>query len=418
MKKLLSALCTLALLAGCSSDDTSKKEDQPTTISRTVVVYMSGENSLYRAVPSDIEEMKQGSKNIGNDKALIVYVDNALTSELPWLARIKDGQITDSVSIKDMSISDKDALACNPEVMEDVLKYAFNKYPANEYALTLWGHSFGWVIQDSLPYNRRCYGIDNGTNGTSDEGYWINIPTLGKILSKMPHMKYIFADCCNFQCLETLYELRNVADYIIGSPAEIPGYGAPYHLVVPAMFEATTYYNSIIDKYYDYYLDLYKQYGQHMESVPLSAVKTSEMARVASATGVALKAAQTNISDDYPDMTGMIPYYNNHLNSYLPEYNIFYDAGNFLKTYAPANDYDTWKKVLDSAVVKKRKAVSWQTDKSWFTHYSDFEVTEENYSGVSMFVPQNPYTGYYMSYNAQIKQLSWYFAAALSDIGW
>jgi hypothetical protein len=36
------------------------------------------------------------------------------------------------------------------------------------------------------------------------------------------HLKYIMFDCCNMMCLENLYELRSVADYIIGSPAEIP----------------------------------------------------------------------------------------------------------------------------------------------------------------------------------------------------
>lgn len=417
MKKLLSALCMLAVLSACSSDDDTKK-DQPSITERTVLVYMSGENSLYMAVSSDLNEMKEGSKHIGNNNALVVYVDKGLSSELPWLARIKNGEITDSVSVKDMGIGDKDVLSCNPEVMEDIMQYAFKKYPANEYALTLWGHSFGWVIQDSLPYSRRGYGVDNGTNGSSDEGYWVNIPTLATVLSKMPHMKYIFADCCNFQCLETLYELRNVADYIIGSPAEIPGYGAPYAQVVPAMFESTTFYSSIIDKYYDYYLNLYKQYGQIMESVPLSAVKTSEMARVAEATGNILKTVKASIGDEFPDMTGIIHYYNNYNYIYLPEYNIFYDAGDFIKTYAPAADYTTWKKVLDSAVVKKRKGSPWQTNKSWSTFYSDFQMTEENYSGVSMFVPQDPDTGYYMSYNIQIKQLLWYYAARLQEIGW
>ena len=51
----------------------------------------------------------------------------------------------------------------------------------------------------------------------------------------MPHLKFIMADCCNFMCLENLYELRDVCDYIIGSPAEIPAQGAPYYDIVPSL---------------------------------------------------------------------------------------------------------------------------------------------------------------------------------------
>ena len=38
------------------------------------------------------------------------------------------------------------------------------------------------------------------------------------------------------QSVEVVYQLRNRADYFIGSPTEIPGPGAPYEVVVPALF--------------------------------------------------------------------------------------------------------------------------------------------------------------------------------------
>ena len=62
-------------------------------------------------------------------------------------------------------------------------------------------------------------------------------------------MMMMVVNCCNFMCLEVLYELRNVTDYIIGSPAEIPDQGAPYDEIVPDMFADGRFYTSIIDKY-------------------------------------------------------------------------------------------------------------------------------------------------------------------------
>ena len=238
------------------------------------------------------------------------------------------------------------------------------------------------------------------------------MPTLAEVLSKTQHLKFIFADCCNFMCLESAYELRNVTDYIIGSPAEIPGSGAPYYSVVPAMFESTTFYTSIVDRYFEQVVNDKK--------VPLSVIKTSAMNDVASATRTVLQAVKANIGDAYPDMTGLIHYYNISPQYYThyPEYNIFYDAGDFLRTFAPAADYVNWKQVIDKAVVTKHMATSWNTNIPWDVHYTDFEMTEERYSGVSMFVPQDPSGGDYSKYNENIRKLSWYYAAGLQEIGW
>lgn len=410
MKRILIAFCTLVLLSACSKNDDTKETPKPAD--RTVLIYIAGENTLNVVVPYDLNEIKEGSKSIGNNN-LVVYVDKS-SSELPWLARFKDGQVVDSVSIADMGISTKDEYTSNPAVMEDVIKYAFNKYPATtDYGLVLWGHSTGWIIEDSIPYNRRGYGVDNGHNTSgNNDGPWINIPTLSEVLSKTKHLKFIFADCCNFMCLESAYELRNVTDYIIGSPAEIPGSGAPYHTVVPAMFESSSFYSSIVDRYFEQVINDKK--------VPLSVIKTSAMNDVANATRTVLQSVKANIGDAYADMTGRIHYYNvgSSYNTFKPQCNIFFDAGDFLQTYAPAADYANWKQALDKAVIMKRMATTWNTDKPWNTHYSDFEMTEERYSGVSMFVPQDP-SGYdYGHYNDNIRKLSWYYAAGLQEIGW
>ena len=119
MKKIIFLVC-IALLAAChKDDDNDEQEDLP---GRTVLVYMSGENSLSYTAPVDLQEMKEGSKKIGKNDNLLVYYDRRQTGELPWLGRIKDGIIVDSVSVADMNISNVDPPASDPHVMEDVLK--------------------------------------------------------------------------------------------------------------------------------------------------------------------------------------------------------------------------------------------------------------------------------------------------------
>ena len=68
------------------------------------------------------------------------------------------------------------------------------------------------------------------------------------------------------------------------------------------------------------------------------------------------------------------------------------------------------------AGIYKKMATRWLTNKfPWSTYYGDFEVTENHYGGVSMFVPN-----YILQHtnNDYIKQMGWYYAAGYSDIGW
>jgi len=184
-------------------------------------------------------------------------------------------------------------------VMEGVMHYAFSHYPAADgnYGLVLWGHGSGWLMDNEVKrVNSRAFGVDKGEDGRA---LWMNIPTMANILKGMPHLKFIMADCCNFMCLEVLYELRNVTDYIIGSPAEIPDEGAPYDEIVPDMFADGRFYTSIIDKYY-------KSVNGYL---PLTAVQSSQMEQLAQATHQAIQAVQSNHNGDYTDMTGLIHYY-------------------------------------------------------------------------------------------------------------
>jgi len=414
MKKFLIYTLTILTIAACHKEE--NEEDNYSE--RTVLVYMSGENNLSDGIQEDIDEMAEAKLHDKNH-VLLVYVDDANKKRLPYLARIRNGVMTDSVSVKDMGISDSDPCSATADVMRSVINYAFRKYPSrnNDYGLVLWGHASGWVVEDSIATKteqsaavrstkdgmHKAYGYDTGQD-SNNPAAWINISTMADVLSHVPHLRFIFADCCHFQCLESLYELRNVADYIIGSPAEIPGEGAPYETVTPALFERDSFYTAIVDRYYE---EIYDKNCR----VPLSVVKTSAMNEVAEATRQVLLSMKDTLSlSDYPDVSGLIHYY------YAP---LFNDANDFILRYAQPEAYTAWKEALSKAVVYKKMAIKWITNVEWSYTYSDFEMTEERYGGVSMFIPQNPYLrSKYQRYNYNIKKTAWYYAAGLESIGW
>ena len=88
MKYLLTAFCAFVLFS-CSKDD-----DKPTTpqlASRTVIIYISGENSLSNFAPGDLSEMAEASTDIGDNNHLVVFYDNASKTEKPYIAELKNG---------------------------------------------------------------------------------------------------------------------------------------------------------------------------------------------------------------------------------------------------------------------------------------------------------------------------------------
>ena len=388
MKKLLIAFLTIVAFVACDKDDPGTEEEN--IAQRTVLIYMAAQNNLNSYAHYDLEEIQQGIKNIG-DNHLVVYHDRAMQD--PVLLHYRNGELSDSIPM------DPAAVVCDPTTLKAVAKRVFTDYPANDYGLVLWGHASGWLFRNdtiaSADARRRAYGGTNmnGSNyGPGDK--WMNIHMLAKALAPLPHLKFIFADCCNMMCAENAYELKDVCDYFIGSAAEIPGTGAPYDQIVPAMMEKESFYQSICDKYAS-------SYNNH---VPLVVVKSSEMVSLAAATKTVLQSmkAADNLQQ-YPDLSNLIYYLDKNL----------YDMNHFIKTYASEAEYNSWKQAFDKAVVYKKFAKFWATMNH--VNFMDFEMNEENYGGMSMFVPQWKLQ---TTDNKYIQKFGWYYVAGYDTVGW
>ena len=404
MKKILIGIFAMMAWTFVSCDKDDSDPEDPTA-ERTVLIYMAAQNNLTydnyygkRYAKYDLEEIKQAIPQLGNDH-LVIYVDKAkdpnssYDDHNPYLLHYRNGELRDSIPM------DSTAIPCDPATMTSVIKRAFTDYPAKDYGLVLWGHGSGWqIFKDSIATytaRQRAYGGSNTSNsyvGTGNK--WMNIPTLAKVLKTRPHLKFIFADCCNMMCAECAYELKDVCDYFIGSAAEIPGNGAPYDQVVPAMMEKETFYQSICDKYAAKYNDC----------IPLAVVKSSEMVQLADATMKVLQAtkAADNLAQ-YPNLRNIIYYLDKNL----------YDINHFIKTYATESEYNSWKQALDKAIIYKKFAKYWTTMSH--VNFLDFDMNEENFSGMSMFVPQ---WGLQNTDNKNIKLFGWYYAAGYDTIEW
>ena len=397
MKYLLTAFCAFVLFS-CSKDD-----DKPTTpqlASRTVIIYISGDNNLSSFALDDLKEMTEASKLIDSKNHLVVFFDNASTSEMPYIAELKNGEV-----VKDTGLQfSEDFYAPDPEKMREILTYIMQRYPAKSYGIDLWGHGSGWFITaDSIATAKspsRAYGVDNGK--------WINIPSLAKVFSQLPQpFLFVMGDCCFFQCVETAYEMKDCTQYIIGSPSEVPGDGAAYREVLPLAFsESADFYKDVIDKCEEFTIET----NYDKSGVPLSCMFTGGVERFAAAT--ARLMPRLLMYDNFSNKR--LLYYGRYPND--KGRTAYYDPKNLLKEYATDADAAAlaeWNQALGQFVVYSKMASEWLQNTG--VDFTDFDVNEQTFSGVSMFVPQPMYESLSPNPNETIKQMKWAKAVGLTD---
>ncbi len=426
MKKILIAICLLSGLTSCHHDDDTPEDN---TARRTVLVYMAAENNLTRFATEDLEEMKTGSLKLAEDQNLVIYVDKAGSLTTPYIVRAKNGEMVDTIFMKE-------ALSADPTTLQDVIQYTREHFPAKSYGLLLWGHASGWLVstKDSISRTRgssilepKAYGGATGNNSSSSSGnYWMNIVPMAKAIQNgmgSNHLSFIFGDCCSFGCLEVAYELRNVTDYVIGSPAEVPDMGAPFDLIVPDMFiETDNFYAKIIDHYFDYYLDIFKNNPQYYNkkvgdlagySVPLAVVKTSGLDNLAYATSTLLGTIAEKVSTSGSLDLDKVMYYAISQKKYS------YDMYHVFKKNTSAADFDTWKAAFLQAVPYRLFSMKWMTEiSSLRNEMENFDATKDDCGVVSMFFPSTYYNGTNPNWNKAIQQYQWNNVIHWEQYGW
>jgi len=405
IKFLLTCMGVMLLFVACHRHE----DEEENKIRQTVIVYMSGENNLASFIESDLREMQDGSKAMKNDERLVAFVDGISN---PYIIELKNG-VRDTIKMYD-----EDFYACDPERFYEILKWIENKYPAeeNNFGLVLWGHGSGWLVRsDSIASTdfarpKRAWGQDTGKNLSYSLGTkWINITQMRRVFEKLPKFRFIFTDCCCMMAAEVVYELRNSADYLFGSPSEIPGNGAPYHLIVSSLFgQDLNSYKDIIDTYYQYYLADYKSSTTSSDSylvgnsLPFSIIDTKYMEDFAQATRNILMEPEEYRLDS-------IAFY------YYDGLPALYDMGSIMKRHLSNEDYAAWRAALDKAVPYRLFSNTWMTIYSQIKNsfiYKRFQFQEDAYGGLSVHIPKAIYN-FNPSFNDGLKTLEWYKA-----VGW
>lgn len=388
-------------LSGCCKDEEESWDHLKKELDRTLIFYMVAENSLSYFIEEDSAEIANGMSLLPEGCRAVMYIDDRKSSRLCVGTR--------EHPVQTVKVYNRNVCSTDSADMEAVLAEIMKRYPAKSYGLVLWSHASGWVFnQDSQRrYGpRRTFGIDNGNRTSSNSGRQMNITTLARILSHHPHFDFVFSDACFMQCIEVAYELRDVTDWVLGSPAEIPGNGAPYEYVMSAMSSLETHPGLILEPYYSYYTTGigHKDYYGAI----LSAVKTSELPQLAAATRPLVRRllADRNLLDC------------SSVQRYCPvdeseHFTEFYDMGNLFYLYASEDEFRTWWQALETAVPYRYISPLWT---SAYTPRPLRVSDVDHNAALSMFVPSQFYDE--LGWMEKYRKLQWYEAVGMNETGW
>lgn len=373
-------VCLLGMLGACQDEESVMRPAEK--VSRTVLAYVIGDNGQSELSPllrQNFDDMIAGMQYVDDtDCNMLVY--SVMKSESPRLIRLKkvDGKvIADTLFTYDGKNNPLDKT-----VMEEVIGKTFSLFPADSYGFVFLSHAAGWIPATTKA--SRSIGLYRNTAMDIDE--------FREVLSKVgKHLDFILFDACYMQSVEVAYELRNNVDYLIGSPTEIPGPGAPYDELLPSLFAKNNVAVNIANAYFTPYEQDYT--GR----APLSNDNWTGGVSVSVIRGDMLDdlaASTSKIISDYGKDTSVsdIMCYDLSGSKY------YYDLDGLIRALTQENeDYETWRKVF----VKARPY--WKTTLKNYSGFTGNVFSMKGAEGLSTYIPSGKNTSknnvYYRTYD-------------------
>ena len=399
---ILGVALTFLTLASCNDDLPQPGEKLK---GNTVIVYMGAENSLAETLHhpdlslEDLNEMKKAAHDIPEDCQVVVYRDAKLKPIIYHITQ--QGMTTWKEYPNELDSAD-------PANMENILEEIIQEFPSEKYSLVLWSHGSGWMDD---PNKSRAIIVDNNNNTDSDIGNWLNINELSDILASLPRMEYIFFDACYMQSVEVASQLYSHTPYIIGSPTEIPGEGAPYHRIMGALCQAKP--QEIINGYASYY--------GTSKGVLLSAVSCADFPAFCTETAKYIPSAFNE--EDMPKTAGIQIYApafgtSSSTQNDMP---VPYDMRSAMYRALSEEDFAAWEIAWKKAILYPTWAETWESiyRDGYGKNYGPFHRTmqdPEHYGGISMNIPNEKYDA--KGWNAQFRLTPWYSMTSWEQTGW
>jgi len=303
----------------------------------TIMVYLAGDNNLDSAGVVDLKEMK----TVGSSDriAVLAQFDRAGAKSATVRYCLNKG----TTLAKDAVQTLEETNTGDPKVLEDFVTWGVTNYPADHYLLVLWNHGAGWddanlfqgdvfsgyappVVRKgqaiatrgatagikTLPLAQARAGIartrralfsstvaaavkQRGIAFDDQAQDYLDNVELKKVLTKITkklarRIDILGMDACLMSMAEVYYQMRDVAEYSVGSEESEPGEGWPYDRILTALAAKPEMTPGELSKtIVSQYLASYKS----GDNVTQSAVKLAELKPLTTAISGLAKALTT-----------------------------------------------------------------------------------------------------------------------------
>jgi len=218
-----------------------KEPEPPIVREMTIIIYMAADNDLESAAIADFNEM-EAVKNL--DRApftILVLLDrhpaydqtngNWSDTRLFEVKSDPDGLNSTIISTRldcpELGLSKNTETELNtadPLVLSKLIDFAKREYPANQYALIVWGHGTGWR---SSPDAESKIAPNKAVAFDDTHGQYMSLPAFGRAVAGKG-LYFIGFDTCYAALIEVAYQLKNSAYILVGSEGAIPSTGWDY----------------------------------------------------------------------------------------------------------------------------------------------------------------------------------------------
>lgn len=234
----------------------------------TIMVYVNAKNNLEEYGLKDINEMEAfGSTEkvkvvaeLGRMNGFSFAEGNWTGSRRYFIQKDNNPSAITSPVVENMPSADMG----DWNHLVDFVKWAKTNYPSRNYMLIVWNHGSGWVKRTG----------DKGISYDDETGNHITTPQLGQALRAMKGVDIYASDACLMQMLSVAYEIKDRADYIVGSEETEPGDGYTYDLLLEKINASDLTALGVGKATVDAYSDHYKSIGQ---SSTHSLIKTEQL---------------------------------------------------------------------------------------------------------------------------------------------
>lgn len=360
IKYLLIVVLAVLSLSSCEkffTDDYNK----------VVLIYLAANNNLSGYAEDNIEAVKSGFLPSEDDKNIILVYKH-LSGSTPELVRIfRDAQ---GNAVEDVVAVYEDQNSATGTVLKGVLNKIKTIFPAREYGLILWSHATGWLpegyynstkglgvyMEDPYAHIVKSFAEDRGTEMEITE-----------LRDAIPYsLSYILFDCCFMGGIETVYELKDKADYIIGSPTEILATSFPYDKIMDPLFESDSDLEEVCKIFYDEYAAPAGTIPTVYNSATVALYDTDHLEELAAVCKTIFQNRRDAISR--VDRYSVQPYYR-----FGKDY--FFDLRHYISKIATVQELALFDEALADVVIAK-----WTTPEF-------LNIPIVNYSGISTYIP-------------------------------